>query len=439
MFISFANSLVNQVRHCPNMYEINRANTSSSFPSSNHAKKQRLLRSWPTSISRHIPGWVPYRILRVIVSITANIGLLLFGIILIYHQYFGSTDLWGAPRDRAEQRKRDKEWKQYKKEEEYWKPTLLESPRKRRLSLPLKEREVKRESWWSWKAEEAPQQSLDQLQSPLGRLPEELRKMIYFHLVAGSRLHVQESYKRFGFVECTSNTCSGATSTCVQLLPCLEPYLNLSTKTFRRGMSTGSRICLSSYDELLMKPEIMEGNNNRRPSEMLSLAKTCRLLYTGYISSLYFLTTFAFTSLKQFQTFSTTILSHRLNTITSLQFSSEIGASFRDRLDVGWEEVEKSHWKLAWATIATMQQLRVLSVDLRMGRLSRVPETSYSGVHKWMEERIFGPMKGAQQTSVFEVTVNWVESKGFVLGEAPFQLERVWDNTAWSDITSSSI
>jgi hypothetical protein len=342
--------------------------------------------------------------------------------------------MWGAPRDRARERERARIWKQYRKEEEYWKPTPLELSRRRRLSLPLKPVKISRRSWWNWKKDEVQQQSFDQLQSPLGRLPEELREMIYAHLVAGRRLHVQQTYRRFGYVECASHNSPTETTTCDQVFECLKPHLNKATGVGNYGPSTGSRLNLSSYERLKMRPKTVEGGDDIPcPSnEMLALAETCRLFYTGYISSLYALTVFAFTSLKQFQTFSTTIPLRHLNTIKSLQFSSEVGSSFHDRLDIGWEEVPTSQWKRAWETIANMEKLRFLRVDLRMNEMHRIPETSASGVHKWMEERIFGPMKEVGQTSIFEVSVNWNESRGFVLGETSFTLARKWERVAWS-------
>jgi hypothetical protein len=369
--------------------------------------------------------------LRVVESIAIRLLSLLRVIPLFWNDMFGSTDMWGRPRDRVKERQDAKDWVQYGKAEEYWKPKPLDSPRRRRSSLLLEPVRAKRQSWWSWKADEVPQQSFDQLQSPLGRLPEELRELIYAYLVPKQRLHVQESYKRFGFVKCASNNSLEVTTTCDQVFGCLEPHLNTATGRFNSLPSLGSRLDLSSYEEFKIKPKLMEGRNDIRcpRSEMLALAKTCRLLYTCYISSLYSLPIFAFTSLKQLQTFSTTIPLHHLNTVTSLQFSSEIGSYSNDRLDVAWEEIQNSQWKSAWEVIASMHRLRDLRVDLRMRKLS----TSSAGDHKWMEERIFGPMKGVEQTIKFDVWVNWMESRGFVLGEVPFTLERDLERPAWSD------
>jgi hypothetical protein len=344
--------------------------------------------------------------------------------------------MWGATRDRAKERQDAKDWKQYRKAEEYWKPKTMDPPRAERSGLLLESVKAKRDSWWSWKRDEVPQRSFDQLQSPLGRLPEELRVLIYAHLVTTQRLHVQESYKRFGFVMCASNNSSEVAMICDQVFECLEPHLNTATGRFSNRPSLGSRLDLSSYKKFKIKPKLLDGRHDIRctRSEMQALAKTCRLLYTGYINSLYSLPSFAFTSLKQFQTFSTTIPLHHLNTITSLQFSSEIGSYSHDRLDVAWEDIKGSQWKSAWEIIASMHRLRVLTVDLRMGKLHRVPETSSVGVHKWMEERIFEPMKGVKQTSTFKVCVNWMESRSFVLGEVPFMLERDFGRVKWNKL-----
>jgi hypothetical protein len=408
---------------------------SASLQSTNQVKRQRLVASWPAPMARHIPEWIPYHILRIADSIAIKATTVLICVLFIGHNIFSNTDIWGARRDRSEERRRAREWKQYNQEEVSWKPTPLELPRKRRLRLPLEPMIVEKRGWWIWKNHEAQQQSFDQLQSPLGRLPEELRAIVYAHLVTGRRLHIQESYKRFGFVECASNDYPGETTTCKQVFGCLEPYLNKVRGLGNYTPSTGSRLYLSSYQGFRMKPKSVKGINDIPcpRDELLAVAKTCRLLYTGYISSLYSLTTFAFTSLKQFQTFATTIPPHYLNKITSFQLYSEIGSSFRDRLDVGWEDRPTSQWKRAWEIIANMQRLRILRVDLRLERLHRGPETSSSGVHRWMEHRIFGPMQGVRQTCVFEVSVNWVESQGFLLEDPVFTLERESGSVAWSD------
>lgn len=147
--------------------------------------------------------------------------------------------------------------------------------------------------------------------------------------------------------------------------------------------------------------------------------------YTGYLDTLYSTTTFAFTSLRQFQTFTTTIPPHRLQKITTLEIYTELDSSHLGHLDTGWEEIKHSQWRKSWEIIATMSKLRFLHVHIRMDDGRLVPETSYSGVHKWMEDRIFDPMRGLRGPDVFKVEVNWGKSREFVLGEdAPFLLER---------------
>jgi hypothetical protein len=391
-------------------------------------RNERLISSWPRAVARWIPIWVPYQLLRLGESVCHALFAMFLCSLFVFHHFFGNTDMWGAPRDRARERKWSQDWKQHRKEEAYWRPPPLQMPRKRRLSLPLET--PKRRRFWDLRKIE-PQKAFYQQQSPLGRLPEELRRLIYFHLVGDKRFHVQDSYKRFGCVECVSD---GPTA-CEHLLDCLKPHMDMTPRIGdQRPPSTGTRLALSSHGFLSIKPKSAEkSNTDVTNTELLALGKTCRLLYDGYLDTLYTTPTFSFASLRQFEIFSTTIPPHRLTSITSLEFYCELHSSHYDRLDIGWEEISTSRWRKAWEIIANMDGLRYLHVDLRMNRLIRRPEDSAGGVHKWMEDRIFGPMLGVRQPRVFDVVVNWYQSRHFVLRDAPFTLERKEDRLTWSD------
>ncbi|KAF2434083.1 hypothetical protein EJ08DRAFT_22938 [Tothia fuscella] len=395
--------------------------------STTRSDKAQLLSSWPRPIARLTPIWLPYRVLRLADSIGQSIIMALIGVFLVSLSLFGNRDMWGARRDRAKERQWDREWKQHRAEEAYWKPTPLPLPRKRRLSLPL-DPPVK-SKWWKCRKPK-PERVFDQRQSPLGRLPEELRQLIYVYVIGAQRIHIQHSFKRLGYVVCIHNE-SGA---CHQALDCLKPHLNLNKRIGdQKPPSPGGRLILSHYNHLKLKPNEVEANNTEVPKrQLLAMAKTCRLFYTGYLAALYSIPDFSFTSVKQFELFSTAITSQRLEAITSLEFHSELRSNYFNNFDTGWEEIPTSHWKKGWEIIAKMGKLKHIFVDLRMDPISLVPETSSSGVHRWMEERIFDPMRGVTHVNDFVVEVNWYQSRNFELGETPFTLTRQEDRLAWS-------
>lgn len=244
---------------------------------SKRERRERRLSSWPRPLARIIPTWVPFRILQAAETVAIYIALPFVHGFLIYTALFCNTDLWGVPRDRAEERRWTRKWKQYRKEEAHWKPPALPQQRPRRLSLPL-EAVTPVRRWWM---REKPQQAFDQRQSPLGRLPEELRLAIYRHLVAGKRLHIQESYQRMGYVGCKYNDTPEDTAVCNIVLECLQSQLDKSRRIGQMSPpSTGSRLILSSYDHLKLKPESVHESNEPVPqNDLLALAKTCRLLY----------------------------------------------------------------------------------------------------------------------------------------------------------------
>jgi hypothetical protein len=391
-------------------------------------RKTHRISSWPGLIAQRIPRWVSHRLLLLAESVCLALCIPLIYFFFLCLQLFGSPNTCGQPRNPARERQWKRDWKRYRAEEEYWKPTPLGIPRKRRLSLPIGP--FVRSRWWDLRRTK-PQTVFNQQRSPLGRLPAELRLLIYAHLVEGKRFHIQDSFKRFGSVECISTD----PNACDHVLECLAPQMDTTPRIRdQRPPSTGTRLALSSYDHLSKKPKCVGANDASTPRhEILALAKTCRLLYCGYLDTLYTASTFSFTSLSQFQIFSTTIPLHRLMSITSLDFHCELHSSHQDRLDVGWEEIATSRWKKAWEIVAKMEALRFIHVDLRVNSLNRRPEHSAGGVHKWMEHRIFDPMRDVRQAKVFDVVVNWYQSEGFVLGYAPFTLERRDDRLSWRD------
>lgn len=84
--------------------------------------------------------------------------------------------------------------------------------------------------------------------------------------------------------------------------------------------------------------------------------------------------------------------------------------------------------------MAGMAKLKSVRLEVRMDGLSKGPETSSSGVHAWMEERVFDPLRQINHLEIFEVTVNWYQSRDFVLGYVPFRLKRDDGLEAWSEI-----
>jgi hypothetical protein len=194
--------------------------------------------------------------------------------------------------------------------------------------------------------------------------------------------------------------------------------------------SIGSRMLLSSYTGLALKPKTSKFTTDIPPrDELLAVAKSCRLLYTGYLDTLYATTTFCFTSARQFQTFSATLPRHRLAAISSLELHAELATG-----SLGWDEREQAQWDGAWATVAGMPGLRCVAADLRVCRRSAAPDASGSCVRWGMETHIFDPMKRVRHVKRFDVVVNWGRSRDYELGEALFTLERDPHRAAWSDV-----
>jgi hypothetical protein len=157
------------------------------------------------------------------------------------------------------------EWRRACAEEQYWEPPAL-SNRRRRQSLSLHSAE-RRHPFLARK-----QKTYSQLQSPFFRLPEEIRSMIYAYLVLGKRFHIQQSYRRFGYVECLLRS----DQDCHLPHECIKDQLD---RTQREPKTTPwSRLVISHHQSqnLKYKPQSQDASSIAK-CELLALAKTCRI------------------------------------------------------------------------------------------------------------------------------------------------------------------
>jgi len=118
------------------------------------------------------------------------------------------------------------------------------------------------------------------------KLPEEMRLVIYGYVLGGRRLHVLQSYRRFGYVECVQQQTSGVTKAveaeeekaCTDHLRCLQSQMDVTES--EPHLTLVSRLTLErsgGVERLKVRPRLLEGCRGTCAWEMLAIAKTCRL------------------------------------------------------------------------------------------------------------------------------------------------------------------
>jgi hypothetical protein len=217
-------------------------------------KRARMLNSCPECIVNLIPEWAPTQLLQVGDSVVKA---------ALIPPYIASVLIEGCVTGDVENMKKNlffedlRRRRRIYKEEENWKVRVLSQRRRSSKCLELRSRKM-----------------ADQLQSPFFKLPEEIRCMIYAHFLSGKRFHVQESYRRFGFVECHL----GADHSCRYPVECIKDQLDLTIR--EPNVNPINRLAMSRAhkQKLKYKPKPSAGFTTTTPvDELLALGKTCRL------------------------------------------------------------------------------------------------------------------------------------------------------------------
>jgi hypothetical protein len=224
-------------------------------------KRAHILYTWPRGMRNRIPPKTPWELLKLI---DIALELLCLPIVIPLIPWYLSRS-HNNLRTLAEDLEivGQEEWRKACREEEDWRPRKLSKSRRRRLSLPLPPPPM----WRPWVKE---QQTYEQEQSPLSRLPEEIWSMIMSYLVTEKRFHIQESYQRFGYVECEV---PGNTD-CQRPFKCLQSQLD---KTAREpDLMPWSRLVSSQNQRLKYKPKTFS-TEPTPVCEMFAIGKTCRL------------------------------------------------------------------------------------------------------------------------------------------------------------------
>ncbi|KAI9844220.1 MAG: hypothetical protein M1837_005726 [Sclerophora amabilis] len=173
-----------------------------------------------------------------------------------------------------------------------------------------------------------------------------------------------------------------------------------------------SKIGRSSAAHSYYEPK--EGAVNSH-GNLLPLLMTCRHVYTEAINILYSENVFDFKHLYTIFDLSSTIPSHRFNSIRSIQLAWHFEVPIASR-DVP-QPHDPATWKKAWQLLASMKGLRLLRVDLR------------GSFHWHMQPRmdVLMPLCEVKQTEAFEVNVPFdpedIDEIASAMENAPFVLK----------------
>jgi hypothetical protein len=230
-------------------------------------KRANMLYNWPGRLRKIVPVWTPTPVMR-IVDLTGKAAFLPIAVAFVAGLDITNGQGFQIIKEDLSFEKwyeGDREWKSICAEEHGREPCALPTRRRRQsLSLP------------STKTKPRPrarkQKTYNQLQSPLLRLPEEIRCMIYAYLVPGKRFHVQQSYRRFGYIECLL----GGDLYCRLPHECIKDQLD-RTKREPTAMPY-SRLVLSQHHLQPLKYKPLSLDVSIIPKcELLALAKICRI------------------------------------------------------------------------------------------------------------------------------------------------------------------
>ncbi|KAI9700079.1 MAG: hypothetical protein M1836_002613 [Candelina mexicana] len=267
-----------------------------------------------------------------------------------------------------------------KKREHLAKQRPLPPERRRALTLPLSALEP---------GDMSLQWTSEQLQSKLlTKLPFDVRTIIWEMAVGSEVLHIVKGYDRLGYTVCQGTEDLGVRDRCKP--ECRRDY----TRTiegfldFNASLSAGAK-------------------------RVFPLLRTCRIIYSEAIKTVYSQNIFDFDDLDTLIHFPVTVLPQRWNAIRSLRlawafsqpFRMEYGASFTY---TSFPPSDNTTWLKACHVITTMTGLRNLTlnfhVDFWWRKIS--PERTFESVMSSLQ-----PLRGVKVEGTFLVRVPWSVSE----------------------------
>ncbi|OCK85746.1 hypothetical protein K432DRAFT_286133 [Lepidopterella palustris CBS 459.81] len=221
-------------------------------------------------------------------------------------------------------------------------PPPLPQARKRSLSLSgSSPAPITRKEGLAFHRRRVEQKFLDQLQSPLfGKLPTEIRLMIWEHVVGNSHIHVVRMPKKLCHVNCKSATNNNS------------HVPHVCSCTWRRKILDTTDCVVSS----------------KTPDHLLSLLKSCRRSYSEAIDILYKCNIFDINYLDTLNYLNTTILRQRWDQIQSLHLTWNFNAilwripSDNTKSDIFDAPFSKAAWYHTCHIISGMKGLKNLLV-----------------------------------------------------------------------------
>lgn len=244
--------------------------------------------------------------------------------------------------------------------------------------------------------------TVDQLMSPLLRLPLELREMIYKAVLGDSTMHMILKENKLGHLRCKAPS------------P-MECPLGLNGRTLSR------ECCWGNVDSAnIWAPK--SGTNEPTDGNIIPFLQTCRQIYSESISLLYSTNTFSFSDLDCIRYFSMTTLPHRFSLLQTIDLEWCMSWPIYDPIAQNlllvnpalYPPNDEATWEDTWRIIAAMPNLKFVRVSLLYFDGFRDPGC---------EEKMLAPLRKVTRPKRFEVHVSWAGEEEMEEG-CPFKLIR---------------
>ncbi|PSN70639.1 hypothetical protein BS50DRAFT_570171 [Corynespora cassiicola Philippines] len=270
-------------------------------------------------------------------------------------------------------------------------------PPERALTIPIPKAAVADKSPFCARE----RKTLEQMESPLLRLPLELRHMIYRAVLGDSTMHMILKENKLGHLRCKAPSA-------------LECPLGYNGRTLSRECCWGTVDSANIWSP--MSGDIAEPTDGN----ILPLLQTCRQVYSESIKFLYSSNSFSFSDLDCLRYFSCTILPCRFALIRSIDIEWCLSWPIYDPVSQHlllsdpplYPPNDEATWEETWRIIADMPNLQFVRASLLYFDGFRDPAC---------EERMLEPLRRVTRPKRFEVHVSWA---GEEVKDAPFQLIR---------------
>ncbi|RJE19853.1 hypothetical protein PHISCL_07809 [Aspergillus sclerotialis] len=272
-------------------------------------------------------------------------------------------------------------------------PRQLPQVRPRALSNP---RPGERINLWN-PFKKSVQQTFDQSQSVLfARLPPEIRLRIWFEVLGGHLLHIVRAPKRLLAVEC------------------IEDFDHeLQTGWHRCWGSTDAPLSLGTTPGFYLGPR---QSHSAKPTNLLPLLQTCRMVYKEAIPALYEGNIFDINHVDTPLYLHRSILPQRLSQIRILNFTWD----FKYHIPFAKAPYDLATWSETCEVIASLAGLQELTMYLT-GETDHIP--GMRGKHLWGP--ILNELIRVRPTKKFHIFLRWSEDDCAEVGKEckyPFRL-----------------